>query len=175
MSTTVRTKTFVAVMCLAAIVALTPGCHKKAKPINPDLGAAKAETTSGTGQPTVNPEDLLFSEATGLQRVYFDYNSYALRPDALAVCNDNAEKIKQVPNVYILCEGHCDQRGSQEYNLALGDKRALAVRDQLIKLGVSGDRLLTVSYGKEKPAVDGNDEGAWKMNRRVQFSKGVKK
>jgi peptidoglycan-associated lipoprotein len=84
---------------------------------------------------------------------------------------DNADKIKQVPGVMIQIEGHCDERGTQEYNLALGEKRALAVRDHLIQLGISPSRLVTISYGEESPEVEGHDESAWKFNRRCEFNK----
>ena len=176
MNTTVRVKMLVAVLALAAVLVMTPGCHRK-KPITPNLSSTSTTTETakpGDGQPQIDPSDLLWG-ASGLQKVYFDYNSFSLRADALAALKNNADLAKKFPEAYILCEGHCDARGTQEYNLALGEKRALAVREHLIKLGVAADKLLTVSYGKERPAVEGNDEAAWKMNRRVEFSKGVKK
>lgn len=176
MSTTVRVKMLIAVMSLAAVLVMTPGCHRKKAPVTPNITSTQPtnENNNGSGQPEVDPSDILWG-ASGLQKVYFDYNSYSLRADALAALKNNAEMAQKFPNAYILCEGHCDARGTQEYNLALGEKRALAVRDHMIKLGVAADHLLTVSYGKERPAVEGNDESAWKMNRRVEFSKGVKK
>ena len=177
MNTTVRVKMLVAVLSLAAVLVMTPGCHRKKPPVTPTITSDQKATDSnnGAGQADVDPSDILWDKNSGLKVVYFDYNSYSLRADALAALKGNADLAKQFPNAYILCEGHCDARGTQEYNLALGEKRALAVRDHMTKLGIAADHLLTVSYGKERPAVEGNDESAWKMNRRVEFSKGVKK
>jgi len=97
--------------------------------------------------------------------------SSSLRPDSMATLRENADKIKQVPGVIIQVAGHCDGRGTQEYNLALGERRALAVRQYLIQLGVTGDRLITISYGKEFPAVMGDNESAWAKNRRAEFNR----
>ena len=179
MSKNARVKLLVCVLCLALILVVTGGCKgKKHQLINPettgDNSKTGAERTTGEGLSGVDQESLLWSPATGLQKIYFDYNSFALRPDAISTLTENAAKIKQVPDVFIQIEGHCDERGTQEYNLSLGEKRALAVRDHLIKLGISGDRLLTISYGKERPAATGHDEGAWKQNRRCEFNKASK-
>jgi len=107
----------------------------------------------------------------GLRSVYFDYDSAAFDREALATLADNARKIQSVPlSVRVQLEGHCDERGTQEYNLALGDKRAQMVREHLIRLGVTPNRLTAVSFGEERPAVSGHDEQAWATNRRVDFS-----
>lgn len=175
MKTSVSVRLLVGVLCLGLVAALAGGCkHRPPQTITPpetssSTGAEK--TTGGEGLPEVDQDKLLWSPATGLQKVYFDYNSFALRPDAIKTLTENAEKIKQVPNVMIQIEGHCDERGTQEYNLALGEKRALAVRDYVIKLGISGDRMVTISYGKERPVAEGHDESAWKQNRRCEFNK----
>ncbi len=178
MSKNARVKLLVCVLCLSLILVVTGGCKgKKPTVINPEpVGdpSKGPERTTGEGLPGVDQESLLWSPATGLQKIYFDYDSYALRPDAMNTLAENAGKIKQVPDVLIQIEGHCDERGTQEYNLSLGEKRALAVRDYLIKLGISGDRLLTISYGKERPVAPGNDESAWKQNRRCEFNKASK-
>ena len=179
MSKNARVKMLGCVLCLAVILVVTGGCkHKKHQIISPEPtggpSTTGAEKTTGEGLPGVDQESLLWSPATGLQKVYFDYDSYALRPDAMKTLTENADKIKKVPDVLIQIEGHCDERGTQEYNLALGEKRALAVRDHLIKLGISGDRLLTISYGKERPVAMGHDESAWKQNRRCEFNKATK-
>jgi peptidoglycan-associated lipoprotein len=118
---------------------------------------------------------LLFGPS-GLQKVYFDFDSFALREDARTTLKANAEMIKTNPsNVIIQIAGHCDERGTQEYNMALGEKRALAVRDYLIQLGIDGNRLITISYGEEMPANPGHDEAAWSQNRRAEFNKAVAK
>ncbi len=159
---------------LICFVAIGMGCkHKKGAPIETALETPAPEKTSGEGQPELDLEKLLFTPGSqyGLETVYFDFDSSALRPDAIATLQKNAEKIKQVPGVIIQLAGHCDERGTQEYNLALGERRALAVRDYLIKLGIPAERLVTISYGEEFPADPGHDEAAWAKNRRVEFNR----
>jgi peptidoglycan-associated lipoprotein len=99
-------------------------------------------------------------------RVFFDTDQYNLRPDARATVDRWAAWLQQYPNVNVTIEGHADERGTREYNLALGDRRANAIRDYLIALGVAPSRLATISYGKERPAVPGSNEAAWQQNRR---------
>ena len=122
--------------------------------------------------PNVDQQDILFPRSgdSPLKTIYFDFDSSALRPDALAALRDNADLMKDNSNVYIQIAGHCDERGTQEYNLALGERRALAVRSHLIQLGVNSDRLLTITYGEELPAVSGNTEAAFSKNRRCEFN-----
>lgn len=163
-------------LCLALTLAVASGCKRNRKgvePIQPALNdtTTTTEVTTGSGQPNVDLEGLDFVNA-GVKPIYFDYDSYALRPDALATLKTNAEVFKStLQNAYIQIEGHCDERGTQEYNLALGEKRALAARDYLIKLGVSGDRIITISYGEEDPADPGHTEAAWALNRRCEFNR----
>ncbi len=178
MKTKPFSKALMICMVCALALSMTTGCKTK-KPIEPfqpefdDSSTGSETTTTGDGLPQMELERLLFEPGSqyGLQTVYFDYDSNALRPDAMTTLRDNAEKIKQVPNVVIQLAGHCDERGTQEYNLALGERRALAVRQYLIQMGVSGDRLITISYGKEFPAAVGSDEAAWSQNRRVEFNR----
>lgn len=99
---------------------------------------------------------------------YFDYDKYNIRDDQKTTLADNASRIK-AKGFKLTLEGHCDERGTVEYNLALGQKRANSVRDYLVRAGVAADRLKTVSYGKEQPADLGHDEAAWSKNRRVEF------
>ena len=100
--------------------------------------------------------------------VYFDYDSAALRSDAPPVIQKNADALRGAPDAVVTLEGHCDERGSEEYNLALGEKRGEAVRAYLIDLGIPASRLRVVSFGSAKPAVMGHDETAWRWNRRVE-------
>ncbi len=127
-------------------------------PLKQEWKHPATEKTGGEGQPNLDLEKLLFTPGSqyGLETIYFDFDSSSLRPDAIATLQKNAEKIKQVPGVIIQLAGHCDERGTQEYNLALGERRALAVRDYLIKLGIPGERLVTISYGEEFPADPGH-------------------
>ncbi len=100
-------------------------------------------------------------------RVFFAYNSSALTSEAQAVLDRQAEWLKGNGSTNVVLEGHADERGTREYNIALGERRASAAKDYLVSTGVSGSRVSTVSYGKERPAVVGNDEGAWSQNRRA--------
>jgi len=99
-------------------------------------------------------------------RVYFGYDRYDLTPEALQQLQLQAQWLNQYPNTSITVEGHADERGTREYNLALGDRRANAVRDYLVSLGVSSSRVQTISFGKERPEVTGSDAQSWAQNRR---------
>lgn len=170
----------VAVVALLVVVTAGTGCKRGKKgeidtAFDPDAGSSGGgtsfEETTGEGLPSIDMENAMFESADGVQTVYFDYDSYALRPDALEVLRRNAEKLKQIPGVIVQIEGHCDERGTQEYNLALGERRALAVREHLMRLGISGDRMVTISYGEEDPADPGHTESAWSLNRRSEFNR----
>jgi peptidoglycan-associated lipoprotein len=97
--------------------------------------------------------------------VYFDYDQSTLSPEARATLERQAAWLKSYPGVKVLVEGNCDERGTREYNLALGARRASAARDYLVSLGVAGDRLSTISYGKERPIDPTSSETAWSRNR----------
>lgn len=99
-------------------------------------------------------------------RVFFAYDSYDIAPEARDTLARQAEWLNRYPNVNITIEGHSDERGTREYNLALGDRRANSVKNYLVSQGVSGARLNTISYGKEQPAVIGSDAASWAQNRR---------
>jgi peptidoglycan-associated lipoprotein len=116
---------------------------------------------------TVTPGSIAdFKQNVG-DRVYFDFDSSAVREDGRATLNKQAAWLKQYTNYPITIEGHCDERGTREYNLALGERRANSVRQYLIAQGLPADRIKTISYGKERPEVVGSDEGAWARNRRA--------
>src|SRR5260370_37671940 len=102
---------------------------------------------------------------------YFDFDKADIRPDARAALSTTADFLKKYPRFKVTIEGHCDERGSTEYNLALGDRRATAVKQFLVSLGISADRLSTVSYGKEKPFCMESNESCWQQNRRGHFVK----
>jgi peptidoglycan-associated lipoprotein len=111
-----------------------------------------------------------------VQDAYFDYDKTDIRSDAGSVLTRNAAALKTIladfPNASIVVEGHCDERGSAEYNLGLGDRRASAAKEFLQGLGVSADRLKTISYGKERPQCTEQNESCWQNNRRVHFAAG---
>ncbi len=104
-----------------------------------------------------------------LQMVFFPFDSSVLSPEANAALKENANYLRDNPTVKVQVEGHCDERGTVEYNLALGERRAKAVSNKLKKLGVAATRLSTISYGKERPMDPGHDEAAWGKNRRASF------
>ena len=104
-----------------------------------------------------------------LKDVFFDYDKAVVRDDQKAALTENASWLKANPGAKVLLEGHCDERGTAEYNLALGERRAKAVKDYLVGAGIAADRLSTISYGEERPFVLGHDESAWKWNRRAHF------
>jgi peptidoglycan-associated lipoprotein len=111
-----------------------------------------------------------------VQDAYFDYDKSDIRGDAQAVLQQNAAALKSIladfPNATIEVEGHCDDRGSAEYNLGLGDRRASSAKDFLVQLGIPADRLKTISYGKERPQCSEANESCWQRNRRAHFSPG---
>lgn len=111
--------------------------------------------------------DVDVSEVLGT--VFFDFDQYELKPEARDTLANNAEWLKMNPDIQIQIEGHCDERGTEEYNLALGERRAAAVKDYLVSMGVNEGRLYTISYGEEVPANTGHDAAAWSENRRAQF------
>jgi peptidoglycan-associated lipoprotein len=100
-------------------------------------------------------------------RIYFDYDSSVLSPTATQTLDKQAAWLKRYPDIIVTIEGHTDERGTREYNLALGDRRANAVKNYLVALQINSDRLLTISYGEEKPVDPGHDEAAWSKNRRA--------
>lgn len=131
----------------------------------PEAGDWDAAETSGD---VLTPDRI--NEMDVLRPVYFDYDRSEIRPDQRPVLQQNATWLRQNPTVRILVEGHCDERGTREYNQALGNRRAAATRDYLVSLGVSQDRIEIISYGEERPIAQGNDEAAWARNRRAQFT-----
>ena len=104
-----------------------------------------------------------------LEPIYFDFDKFDLRPGDREILNRNIQALSENPGAKIRVEGNCDERGTVEYNLALGDKRARAAKDYLVKLGVAEDRITAISYGKERPKYPGHNEQAWAKNRRADF------
>jgi peptidoglycan-associated lipoprotein len=126
--------------------------------------SAAATTAPPTAQP--NLSDLF---AQNVKDAYFDLDKAELRSDARDVLTKDAEFLRSYPQVHVSIEGHCDERGSTEYNLALGQSRAEAAKNYLISLGISADRMETVSWGKERPVCTEHSEECWQQNRRAHF------
>jgi peptidoglycan-associated lipoprotein len=104
-----------------------------------------------------------------MKDVFFDYDKFDIRADAASQIAANARFLAQHPNIRFLIEGHCDERGSTEYNLGLGDNRASSTKEALVRAGVSADRIRTMSFGKEKPFCTESNETCWQQNRRGHF------
>ena len=104
-----------------------------------------------------------------LADVFFDFDKYDIRPSDAKTLDANANWLKSNPNHLVLIEGHCDERGTNEYNLSLGDRRAAAARDYLASLGVAANRMRTISYGEERPFCTQSDESCWAQNRSAHF------
>lgn len=119
--------------------------------------------------PNRPPSGMRFESTSELQTAYFEFDKFSLTSQARAVLNNNAAWLKNHPEVFVQLEGHCDERGTQEYNQALGENRAIAVKKYLVTLGIDAERLFTISYGETMPADPGHNEDAWAKNRRVEF------
>jgi peptidoglycan-associated lipoprotein len=148
---------------LAAAVALA-ACESTTCEQKSGMYEWPATSTSSEGPIPGSADDF---KKSGHDRVYFDFDKYNLRPDAQATVAAQAEWLKKWPSVNVIVEGHCDERGTTEYNMALGERRAHSVKKGLISHGIDAKRIDTVSYGKERPEVMGHDESAWAKNRRA--------
>lgn len=140
-------------------------------PINPNQPPVEQRDAAGWNQPGRDrwanaAEDPKIFEA---QTVYFDYDSAVVKSSEKAKIETVLAHLKANPSHGLRVEGNCDERGTEEYNRVLGEKRALTVREELIAAGIAQDRVITISYGEDKPAVQGNDETAYKKNRRDEF------
>ena len=158
------------VVPLLALSFLLVGCPKR-----PDTAGVLAPAATGgpgapgsaTPAPMVKPGD--FSPAPSLKTVYFDFDKFNIRPDAAKTLDGDATWLKANPNNLVLIEGHCDERGTNEYNLVLGEKRAKAAMNYLVSQGVQAGRMTVISYGKERPVCTEKNEACWAKNRRDNF------
>ena len=164
---------------ILALISLT-GCGKKA-PVETDPAAGAGEPTEEIPPPPVPEEtEVVVDEGPdyanldpadfGVGDVYFAFDQYDLDDESMGILSRDARIMKEA-GVIILISGHCDERGTIEYNLALGEKRARAVRDYLVSLGVPAGQLRITSYGESKPFAMGSNEDAWAMNRRAHFER----
>jgi peptidoglycan-associated lipoprotein len=169
----------------ALLLTLLPisGCARRHRAASPVAEPVAVESTPVVAAPTPVPADEVedpleaelaaandYAYANGLLGdVYFDFDRYALREDARARLARNAEFLRTRPEFVVNVEGHCDERGTNEYNLALGERRAQAAREYLVSLGVDAGRLRSLSYGEERPLCAESGEGCWQRNRRAHF------
>jgi peptidoglycan-associated lipoprotein len=171
----IRRGALLVAVLLAFSLLIAPGCSKKPAPtkdITQETTTPETETEPGDVPETPDTEttDRPMEEAV-LEDVFFDYDKYNLRDDARRTLEGNARMLLGDATVRVVLEGHCDERGTVEYNLSLGEKRARSVKNFLMEFGVSADRLSTISYGEERPFALGHNETAWAQNRRVHFIK----
>lgn len=165
---------------LIAIVAVSiAGCATKPKALPPAPPTTQAVQQPAAQAPMENtqPEQVGstvvpgsaadFAAQSGVDHVLFGYDSYELDDEARTILGKQAEWLARYSAVKVTVEGHTDERGTREYNLALGERRAVAAKNFLAAHGVDSSRMTTISYGKERPAVDGSDEAAWAQNRRA--------
>lgn len=168
--------------CLFLFLTLTlifslSACKKKA-----EFEPVPASTSTGPSEGSVPPPSVerpttegpmtldIFDEVNRqLQPVFFDFDKYDIREDQISALQSNSRVLKQNPTVSVLIEGHCDERGTEEYNQALGERRATAAKDFLVSLGIEEARLSTLSYGESRPFDPGHNEDAWRLNRRAHF------
>ena len=183
-------KWMAAAWIVALAATLVVGCGpKKEPPVEPpppvEAKPEMAEEVTPPVQPPTEEDDVdlvdmeiteINKELANLARdgvivldVYFDYDKYELKPDARTGLQKNAAFMRANPKLVFALEGHCDERGTNEYNLALGERRANAARDYLTSLGVAGGSMRTVSYGEERPDCTEHHEGCWSRNRRAHF------
>jgi peptidoglycan-associated lipoprotein len=189
--TMMRTAVARAAFILGLITIVGAGCGKKQAPIARPLPPPPSNTSSTASRPPAPPEpvteptivppepvrDERISSASlddlnrnsPLKPVFFELDSAEIGAPAQSVLEENAATLKRYPTWAVTIEGHCDERGTAEYNLALGERRALAARAFLLAAGIPSDRLRTVSYGKEFPFDPGHDESAFSKNRRAHF------
>jgi peptidoglycan-associated lipoprotein len=179
-----------AVTLLVVLLALSGACAKKQPPIARPMPPPPPDSTTATPPPEPPepvqepggvppepvPEDSILSGSiddinrnSPLQPAFFVYDSSEIDATAQRALEHNAEMLKKYPNFQISIEGHADERGTAEYNLALGERRAVSARNYLVSLGISADRVKIVSYGKEFPFDPGHNEEAWAKNRRAHF------
>jgi len=177
-----RNNTLRLLVMTAMAALLAAGCAKKPAPEavapapppaveRPIVSEMPAQPEPGLQEQAVTDMPVAPELATvaGLQRIQFAYDQHTLSDQAREILSGNAAWMKANPGAKVVIEGHCDERGSDEYNLALGERRALAAQSYLVSLGIDAGRLSTISYGEERPLAPGQGEEAWVQNRRAEF------
>ena len=150
------------IITLVAATAVLAACADKPAPQGPGPVADNGTTPQGVALSLVDQ----FKQQVG-DRIFFDFDKSNITPEAKAILERQAAFFKTNAQITFTIEGHCDERGTREYNLALGERRATADKNAMVALGVQGSRIQTISYGKERPAVVGENEAAWAQNRRA--------
>ena len=188
---------YLACLAITALSVLWTGCAKKVAsktptppaPISTSAPSTTARSTPQQAAPQQTAERAASTQSrmpdaatrariqdllNRIQDAYFDYNKHTLRPDAETALRSDAqtlsEIVRQYPDFKLTVEGHCDERGSEEYNIALGDARAKQTQEYLSSMGLPGDQLRTISYGKEHPVCNDHDEDSWQKKRRAHLT-----
>lgn len=162
-----KLRLFVMVCVLGLALA---GCKgKSVKEEGEDTEMSESAAMDEDSEAVAGVEDSDSNNAMGLQTINFPYDSYEITETARSILSENTRILTENPNLMIQVEGHCDERGSIQYNIALGEKRAMATKKYLLNLGLTEDRITIISYGKEKPVAMGSDEESWAANRRANF------
>ena len=155
------------------LILASVGCAKKTpapSPAPPVTQAPEPTPPPPAPAPTETAPTQTLSGSGDFQPAFFDLDSYTLREDARGALDRNAKLLRDNPTVNVTIEGHCDERGTVEYNQSLGERRAQAARDYLVAAGIADSRLQVVSYGKDRPFATGHDEASWQQNRRAHFT-----
>lgn len=166
-SMSVSVRSLLSVLILGLSVALT-GCGSSSKKASSDSSMSSPDSSSEDSSLELNG-DSDSNKAGGLSTVFFEYDSSTLSSSARSTLEGNVSFLKDNTSVEVQIEGHCDERGGVQYNLALGERRAKAVRDYMVAMGVAKSRVTTISFGKERPLAFGHDNSAWGQNRRANF------
>lgn len=169
------------VILLVLGLVMVGGCSKKVSSTPAGTSAVSSSEGAGGGLSAEELEakrqaelQLQAVDKIGADRIYFAFDKSELTQESRQTLTEKAELLKSFPALIALIEGHCDDRGTNEYNMALGARRAQAAHDYLVQLGVEASRLSVISYGEEYPAVPGSGEEAWSKNRRDEFKASVK-
>ena len=176
----------IVILSLACLLVLSflVSCRKKVEPPPPppppqvkeQPKVEKVKEAPPVKEPELTEEEIFAAKSLEevnrekpMAMIHFDFDKYFIRDDAKPVLDSNARWMRKWGSVIILIEGHCDERGTEEYNMALGEKRAKSTLDYLVSLGISANRIKIISYGKSQPLDPGQNEIAWQKNRRAQF------
>ncbi|MBZ2170524.1 peptidoglycan-associated lipoprotein Pal [Nitratidesulfovibrio sp. SRB-5] len=162
-------KRFGLVLTLALVLATGFGCAKKQVAATPESAGAPMAAEDDSARRAQLEALARAQQIITDAKVYFDFDKFDLKAESKEVLKQKADVLKKFPSIRVLVEGHCDERGTQEYNLALGERRARAAYEYLVMSGVNAGQLEMISYGEERPAVEGHNEAAWSKNRRGEF------
>ncbi len=174
-------------LAITLAATLMSGCAKKPASVvvdpmgEPIVSTLPSDNVAGYGDGSITDQAIVDRSGydssafqgdgslAGLNRIYFEFDQFTLSSEARDILNSNVDYMKAHPGVKVRIEGHCDERGSDEYNLALGERRASATKAYMVSLGIAADRLSILSYGEEMPLDPGRSESAWAKNRRAEF------